>query len=331
MLYREAGDFKTTYAADAQTFPIAFDRYRYYAVLLFAFAVVPFLINDYWANAVLLPVLIFAIAALGLNILTGYCGQVSLGTGGFMAVGAYACYKFMTGLDIYLPGEGEDWVRYALPPINIFFSVILAGFVTALVGVLFGLPSLRIKGFYLAVATLAAQFFLVWLFNKWAWAYNYSASGQITAPTRTVFGIEVTGPIDLESWATYLFCLVFVVGLAWIARNLTRGPDRALVDGDPRHGHRRRNYWREPAAHQVIRLCGFILFHRHRRGVVFRRVPRRGGSGRGLWNSKVLPDPLHDHHRRAWLDLRLLRRGGLHDPSARRAQEPARGHLGLAA
>ena len=222
MLYREAGDFKTTYAADAQTFPIAFDRYRYYAVLLFAFAVVPFLINDYWANAVLLPVLIFAIAALGLNILTGYCGQVSLGTGGFMAVGAYACYKFMTGLDIYLPGEGEDWVRYALPPINIFFSVILAGFVTALVGVLFGLPSLRIKGFYLAVATLAAQFFLVWLFNKWAWAYNYSASGQITAPTRTMFGIEVTGP-STEPWATYLFCLVFVVALAWIARNLTRG------------------------------------------------------------------------------------------------------------
>ncbi|MCP3971551.1 MAG: branched-chain amino acid ABC transporter permease [Rhodobacteraceae bacterium] len=222
MFYREAGDFKTSYAQDAQTFPIAFDRYRYYAVLAVAFGIIPFVINDYWANAIFLPLLIYTIAAIGLNILTGYCGQVSLGTAGFMAVGAYACYKFMTGMDIWLMGSEGEWVRYALPPINIFFSVILAGAVTAAVGVLFGLPSLRIKGFYLAVATLAAQFFLVWLFNKWEWAYNYSASGQINAPTRGVFGYEVTGP-TAEPWAAYLFCLVMVVGAAWIARNLTRG------------------------------------------------------------------------------------------------------------
>ena len=127
MLYREAGDFKSSYAEDAQTFPIAFDRYRYYVVLFVAFAIIPFMINDYWANAIFLPVLIFAIAALGLNILTGYCGQVSLGTGGFMAVGAYICYKLMTGF----------------PDLNIFFVVILSGFVTAGVGLIFGLPSLR--------------------------------------------------------------------------------------------------------------------------------------------------------------------------------------------
>jgi branched-chain amino acid transport system permease protein len=222
MFYREAGDFSTSYKADSQTFPIRFDRYRYYAVLVFAFAVVPFIINDYWVSAIFLPFLIYSIAAIGLNILTGYCGQVSLGTGGFMAVGAYSCYKFMTGLDIWLMGPEGEMVQYALPPINIFFSVILAGFVTAFVGVLFGLPSLRIKGFYLAVATLAAQFFLVWLFNKWSWTYNYSASGQISAPTREIFGVEITGP-STEPWATYLFCLVFVVACAWIARNLTRG------------------------------------------------------------------------------------------------------------
>ena len=223
MFYREAGDFKTSYGDDSQTFPIKFDRWRYYAVLAVAFGVIPFIINDYWASSVLVPFLIYAIAAIGLNILVGYCGQVSLGTGGFMAVGAYACYKLMTGLDIYLPGEAEgEWVRYALPPINIFFSVILAGLVTALVTVLFGLPSLRIKGFYLAVATLAAQFFLVWLFNKWPWAYNYSASGQINAPERTVFGVPVTGP-NTEAWAQYMICLVFLVALAWVARNLTRG------------------------------------------------------------------------------------------------------------
>ena len=206
MIYREAGDFKTTYDADSQTFPIRFDRFGYYVVVAVAFGVIPFLINDYWANAVFVPFLIYAIAALGLNILTGYAGQVSLGTGGFMAVGAYASYKLMT----------------AFPDISIFFHVILAGGVTAIVGVLFGLPSLRIKGFYLAVATLAAQFFLVWLFNKVPWFYNYSASGQINAPERSVLGIIVTGPAT-AAWAKYLFCLVFVFVLAWIARNLTRG------------------------------------------------------------------------------------------------------------
>ena len=206
MFYREAGDFKTSYAADQQTFPIAFDRWGVRVVLLLAFVAVPFLINDYWEKSILIPFLVWSLAALGLNILTGYCGQVSLGTGGFMAVGAYASYKIMT----------------AFPDINIFIVILLAGGVTALVGILFGLPSLRIKGFYLAVATLAAQFFLVWLFNKVPWFYNYSASGQITVPERTVFGIAVTGS-SAPSWATYLFCLVFVVLFAFIARNLTRG------------------------------------------------------------------------------------------------------------
>jgi len=222
MFYRDVGEFKTSYRSDGQTFPIALDRHAYHAMLGIAFLVVPFLLNDYWVKAIVLPFLIYSIAALGLNILTGYCGQVSLGSGGFMAVGAYSCYKFMTGFDIYLPGEAGEWVRHALPPINVFFSVLLGGIMTALVGILFGLPSLRIKGFYLAVATLAAQFFLVWLFNTWEWSFNYSASGQITAPERAVFGVNVTGP-DTSAWATYLFCLVFALVLALVARNLTRG------------------------------------------------------------------------------------------------------------
>ena len=206
MFYREVGDFKTSYAADQATFSISIDRQFYILIMVIAFLVVPFVINDYWANAVVLPFLIYAIAAIGLNILTGYCGQVSLGTGGFMAVGAYACYKLMT----------------AFPDLNIFFCVVLSGGVTALVGMIFGLPSLRIKGFYLAVATLAAQFFLVWLFNKVGWFYNYSASGQINAPERSVLGFHVTGPAAPPG-AAYLFCLVFVVALAWLARNMTRG------------------------------------------------------------------------------------------------------------
>ena len=206
MFYREAGDFKTSYQDDNQTFPIKFDRYRYYAVLFIAFAVIPFIINDYWANAIFLPFLIYAIAAIGLNILVGYCGQVSLGTGGFMAVGAYAVYKLMT----------------SFPEVSILIHVVLAGGITAIVGVLFGLPSLRIKGFYLAVATLAAQFFLVWLFNRVPWFYNYSASGQISSPERTVLGVPVTGA-NTDAWASYMVCLVFVTISAIIARNLTRG------------------------------------------------------------------------------------------------------------
>lgn len=206
MFYREAGDFKTSYESDSQTFPIKFDRYRYYFVLVVAFGILPFLMNDYWASAFFVPFMIYAIAAIGLNILVGYGGQVSLGTGGFMAVGAYACYKLMTGF----------------PDVSIVIHVILAGGVTAGVGVLFGLPSLRIKGFYLAVATLAAQFFLVWLFNKVPWFYNYSASGQINAPERSVFGIIVTGP-NTDAWAKYMICLVFLTVAALIARNLTRG------------------------------------------------------------------------------------------------------------
>ncbi|MCB1471536.1 MAG: branched-chain amino acid ABC transporter permease [Rhodobiaceae bacterium] len=206
MLYREAGDFKTSYRADQQTFPIRSERILFWAFIVAAFAVVPFFINDYWEKSVLIPFLVWSMAALGLNILVGYCGQVSLGTGGFMAVGAYAAYKLMT----------------AFPEMNILLVIVLSGGVTAVVGMAFGLPSLRIKGFYLAVATLAAQFFLVWVFNKFPWFYNYSASGQITAPERLLFGVPVTGP-NSPPWATYLVALTVVFVFAWIGKNLTRG------------------------------------------------------------------------------------------------------------
>ena len=206
MLYREAGDLKASYVADQQIFTLLQDRWAFYALLAFAFLVVPFVINDYWEKSILLPFLVFVLAAIGLNILTGYCGQVSLGTGGFMAVGAYATYKLMT----------------AMPELNILLIVVMSGGITAMVGVLFGLPSLRIKGFYLAVATLAAQFFLVWLFNKVPWFYNYSATGMISVPERAMFGIPVTGP-EAPPWATYLFCLTIVTIFGFAAKNLLRG------------------------------------------------------------------------------------------------------------
>jgi branched-chain amino acid transport system permease protein len=205
MIYRETGQFKTSYPADQAIFPIAQDRWGLIAVLVVAFGVVPFLINDYWANAVMLPFLCYAMAALGLNILVGYCGQISLGTGGFMAVGAYAAYKVMT----------------TFPDLNFIPVILISGLAAAGVGIVFGIPSLRIKGFYLAVATLAAQFFLVWLFNKVGWFYNYNATGQITAPPASVFGFPVTGA-GTHPAVTYLFCLTFVAVFALLAKNLVR-------------------------------------------------------------------------------------------------------------
>jgi branched-chain amino acid transport system permease protein len=206
MLYRETGQFKTSYAADQAILPIRQDRIGLAAILLLAFVVVPLVADRYWLDTILLPFLVFSIAALGLNILTGYAGQLSLGTGGFMACGAFAAYKLAT----------------AFPELNIVLVFALAGLITAGVGILFGLPSLRIKGFYLAVATLAAQFFLVWLFNKLPWFTNYSPSGVISAPPRAVFGqVFVTGA-ESSTLAKYLFTLTIVSLLALAAKNLTR-------------------------------------------------------------------------------------------------------------
>lgn len=203
MFYREAGQFKSSYASDQAIFPIAQDRWFVVGVVLAAFLVVPTFASNYMYTEVLIPVLILSIAAIGLNILTGYCGQVSLGTGAFMAVAAYASYNF--------------WLR--VPLLNDLVIVILfGGLVAALFGLLFGLPSLRIKGFYLAVATLAAQFFVDWGTARIKWLTNYAPSGSVSVSNLEAFGM----PIDTPA-RRYLFILCFVVVLALVAKNLTRG------------------------------------------------------------------------------------------------------------
>jgi branched-chain amino acid transport system permease protein len=205
VLYRETGQFRTSYAADHAILPIRQDRIGLAVILAIALAV-PLVASEYWLVTIMLPFLIFSLAALGLNILTGYAGQLSLGTGGFMACGAFAAFKLTT----------------SFPELNIVLVFALSGLITAGVGILFGLPSLRIKGFYLAVATLAAQFFLVWLFNRVPWFTNYSPSGVITAPPRAVFGdVFVTGA-QATPEAKYLFALALVALLALAAKNLTR-------------------------------------------------------------------------------------------------------------
>ena len=178
MLYREAGQFKGSYAEDQQVFPIRQDRVAVFALLVIAFVVVPLVANQYWLSAILTPFLIFALAAIGLNILTGYAGQLSLGTAAFMAVGAFAAYNFL----LRVPGM----------PILVAFA--LAALCAALVGIVFGLPSLRIKGFYLAVATLAAQFFVVWALTKFGWFSNYSSSGVISTQKIQMLGYTFDSP-----------------------------------------------------------------------------------------------------------------------------------------
>jgi branched-chain amino acid transport system permease protein len=202
MLYREAGQFKTDYAADQAVFPIRQDRYFIAAVIAIAFVLVPLVASEYMLRAILIPFLIMSLAALGLNLLVGYCGQLSLGTGGFMAVGAYAAYN----------------LAIRIPVLNPIAAFLIAGGVTTLVGIVFGIPSLRIKGYYLAVATLASQFLLEWLFNRVAWFTNYSPSGSVNAPAVTLFGFAFDTPER-----SYWLCLAFVVVFAIVAKNLVRG------------------------------------------------------------------------------------------------------------
>jgi len=206
MIYREAGEFKASYRADQAILTIRQDRWFMWAMLAVAFVFIPSVASEYWLGTIMLPFLILALAALGLNVLTGYAGQLSLGTGGFMATGAFAAYKLAT----------------MFPGMHILFVLLFSGAITAGVGILFGIPSLRIKGFYLAVATLASQFFLIWMFNKFGWFTNYSASGVISAPPMSVIGdIQVTGA-HANMVAKYLFVLSVVALLALVTKNLVR-------------------------------------------------------------------------------------------------------------
>jgi branched-chain amino acid transport system permease protein len=201
MIYRENGQFKTSYRADQQIFPILQDRIGIALLLLVAFALVPAVASDYLFRAILIPFLIMALAALGVNILVGYCGQISLGSGAFMAVGAYGAYNF--------------FVR--VPGMPLIAALILGGVCATIFGIVFGLPSLRVKGLYLAVATLAAQFFADWMFLRIKWFTDDSSSGSVSVSNLQVFGL----PID-SAISKYWFCLAILCVIALLAKNLVR-------------------------------------------------------------------------------------------------------------
>src|SRR5262249_50035805 len=194
--------FKTSYDADEAIFPIVQDRWSVIVLVAFAFLGVPLFAGQYLYTEVLIPVLILSIAAIGLNILTGYCGQLSLGSGGFMAGGAYAAHN----------------LALRLPQTNIILVFLFAGVMAMLVRLLFGLPPLRIQGFYLAVRPRCSQFFLEWAFARVKWFTNYAPSGSVAVGRIELFGI----PIDTPG-KTYIFVLAMTVVLALAAKNLVRG------------------------------------------------------------------------------------------------------------
>lgn len=201
MIYRENGQFKTSYTSDQQIFGITQDRWFVLGLMAFAAFVVPFIVDEYMFKAILIPFLILSLAALGVNILVGYCGQISLGSGAFMAVGAYAAYNFFVRID-------------GLP---VILCLLLGGAFSTVVGVMFGIPSLRVRGLYLAIATLAAQFFCDWAFSRVKWFTNNSSSGSVSVSSFDVLGIPIDSPA-----AKYWFCLAFLIVFAVLAKNLVR-------------------------------------------------------------------------------------------------------------
>lgn len=201
MFYREAGQFKTSYEADGQIFPIRQDRIGMAVLLAVALLVLPFVASPYLLSAILIPFLIFSLAALGLNILTGYAGQLSLGSAAFMAVGAFAAYNFVA----------------RVPGMPLLLAFALGGVCAAAVGIVFGLPSLRIRGFYLAASTLATQFFVLWCLTKIPYLSHGSASGVITVQKMVVGGVVFDTPAR-----KYLLVLCVVGVLALLAKNMVR-------------------------------------------------------------------------------------------------------------
>jgi len=221
MLYREVGQFKTSYAKDQQIFPIFQDRVALFLLICFALFVIPFVANDYWLIAIITPVLAFTLAATGLNIITGYAGQLSLGAAAFMSIGAYATYNLMIRTPIPFP-----------------VCVLIGGFFSAFFGFLFGLPSLRVKGFYLVVSTLAAHFFFGWFFDSYPWFKNYNLQGNLKPPPMVLYdggdkskyvfdGSYLQSLFDgatnlNNAVGNYVVTLIFVIIFTFLAKNLVR-------------------------------------------------------------------------------------------------------------
>jgi len=200
MFYRECGVYKDTYARDMAIFPIPLDRYGFIVMLILSFVVIPWTAGEYWLSNIMIPFYCFSISAIGLNILAGYAGQISIGHAAFMAVGAYSA--------LILYG------RFGIPLLP---SILGGGIVSGFVGIVFGLPSLRIKGFYLAIATLASQFIIQWVIVHWKW-FSGGVFGTVETPDMHIFGWLLDTPVE-----KYYLALGWLIILTVCAKNLVRG------------------------------------------------------------------------------------------------------------
>jgi branched-chain amino acid transport system permease protein len=198
MLHRESGVFKTTYAADMALYPLPIARWTVAAIVVMLVLVLPLSLHEYYIS-VLNLVLIAVVGALGLNILVGYTGQISVGHAAFMSVGAYTAANLAVHLDL------PFWVT--LPA---------GGLMAALIGAIVGIPSLRIKGLYLAIATLAGQLIIEWIINHTP-AISGGAQASIEVPRPTVWGHQLKTQGQL-----YYFLLFFAVLATVAALNLVR-------------------------------------------------------------------------------------------------------------
>ena len=179
------------------------DIINFIVLMVLAFLVIPMTTTTgYWYSTILIPWLCLALAAIGQQIVMGYAGQLSLGAAGFMAAGAFACFNLIL----------------RVPDLPFFGALIISGLVAAAFGILFGLPSLRVRGIYLMVATLASQFFIVWMIDKFGWFKNYDSSGIITAQNIVIMGKAYTSPIDM-----YYVIVIVVTALTLLAMNMVRG------------------------------------------------------------------------------------------------------------
>jgi len=179
------------------------DIIGFIVLMTLGFVVIPtFVGGGYWYTSILIPWLCLSLASVGQQIVMGYAGQLSLGAAGFMAAGAFACFNLIL----------------RVPDIPFFVALILSGLVAAAFGILFGLPSLRVRGIYLMVATLASQFFIIWMIDKFGWFKNYDTSGIITAQNIEIMGKQYTSPINM-----YFVVLFVTTILTLLAMNMVRG------------------------------------------------------------------------------------------------------------
>jgi branched-chain amino acid transport system permease protein len=178
---------------------VSWDRIALVLALAAIYVVIPLVGNDYWLNSLVIPTVVMGLAGVGLNLLTGYAGLVSLGSAAFMSIGAFSTYNLL--------------LRAPLLPLPLV--LIVAGLIAAAAGVIFGLPSLRIKGFYLSASTLGAQFFFEWLFTNFHWFSNDSMSLTISAPRLKFAGFDLSSPAG-----RYLLVVVTTGLLIWLARNI---------------------------------------------------------------------------------------------------------------